>query len=74
MAIVKMKHLRLIAADSEREALIRDLSKAGCVEITQPNETLPEKHAALLTRNDSDSGTLRSKHSLINSALEIANK
>ena len=34
MAIVKMKHLRLVGLESEREALLRAMQDMGCVEVT----------------------------------------
>ena len=36
MAIVKMKKLRLLAASSQREELLRELMLLGCVEISEP--------------------------------------
>ena len=36
MAIVKMKHLRMVAMTSDREKLLRLLQHMGCVEIVQP--------------------------------------
>ena len=36
MAIVKMKHLRLAAMQSDREALLRLLQGMGCLEIEEP--------------------------------------
>ena len=41
MAIVKMKHLRMVAMVSDREELLRLLQHQGCVEIIQP-ETDPD--------------------------------
>ena len=38
MAIAKMKHLRLIAMQNDREALLRLLQRMGCVEIVEPSE------------------------------------
>lgn len=35
MAIVKMKHLRLIAMDADREELLRLLQRMGCVEVDE---------------------------------------
>lgn len=37
MAIVKMKHLRLAAMQSDREALLRLLQGMGCLEIEEPS-------------------------------------
>ena len=58
MAIVKMKHLQLIAMGSDREALLRLFQRMGCVEIDQicvesPGDTqggtgAPEERQALL--------------------------
>ena len=39
MAIVKMKHLRLAAMQSDREALLRLLQGMGCLEIEEPSGT-----------------------------------
>ena len=36
MSIVKMKHLRLVAMQQERENLLRLLQRMGCVEIDEP--------------------------------------
>ena len=37
MAIVKMKHLRLVAMGSDREDLLHLLQSMGCVEIDEPS-------------------------------------
>ncbi len=74
MAIVKMKHLRLIAAASVREELVRDLSKLGCVEITSAQEDLLAEHSSLITRSESDSAELRAKLSRVQSAVETLGK
>ena len=34
MAIVAMKHLRLVGLESEREALLKALQDMGCVEVS----------------------------------------
>ena len=36
MAIVTMKRLRLLAMGEEREALLDDLQRLGCVEVSEP--------------------------------------
>lgn len=41
MAIVKMKHLRLVAMTDDREKLLKLLQHMGCVEVTEP-EADPE--------------------------------
>lgn len=40
MAIVKMRHLRLIGLRGEREELLRRLQRLGCLELTEPE--MPE--------------------------------
>ena len=40
MAIVKMKHLRLVAMQQDRQELLRLLQRMGCVEIDEPH--IPE--------------------------------
>ena len=36
MAIVAMRHLRLIGLQAEREEMLRQLQHLGCLEITEP--------------------------------------
>lgn len=42
MAIVKMQQLRLIALTQDRDALLAELLHAGCVEVSEPTQTLAE--------------------------------
>lgn len=44
MSIVKMKRLRLLSLTSERDHLLARLQRAGCVEVTEPEEpqSMPE--------------------------------
>ena len=42
MAILQMKRLRLIAVRSRREELLRELTRLGCVEISEAGEELRE--------------------------------
>ena len=60
MAIVAMRHLRLIGLQSEREEMLRRLQHLGCLEITEPEPAaddpllkklrIPEAGAAKDTR------------------------
>ena len=61
MAIVKMKHLRLIALMRDRDALLRDLANLGAVEIREPEETQ-------LKRSESDVASLRAQLAEISAA------
>jgi len=53
MAIVKMKHLRLVAMGSDREDLLHLLQSMGCVEIDEPSVDPSDPLWAGLSRPDS---------------------
>ena len=53
MAIVKMKHLRLVAMGSDRESLLHLLQSMGCVEIDEPSVDPSDPLWAGLSRPDS---------------------
>ena len=53
MAIVKMKHLRLAAMQSDREALLRLLQGMGCLEIEEPSVDWSDPEWAGLKSPDS---------------------
>lgn len=53
MAIVKMKHLRLVAMGSDRERLLHLLQSMGCVEIDEPSVDPDDPVWASLARPDS---------------------
>ena len=53
MAIVKMKHLRLVAMGSDRERLLHLLQGMGCVEIDEPSVDPEDPVWASLSRPDS---------------------
>ena len=52
MAIVKMKKLRVMAMADSRDALLRELLRLGCVEISEPAEKLSDPAWAALLRRD----------------------
>jgi len=43
MSILAMRHLRVIAAKEERETLLKDLSRLGCLEIKEASRDLREE-------------------------------
>lgn len=43
MSIVKMRRMKVVAADDERKKLFRSLVRLGCVEITPPDQLLAEE-------------------------------
>ena len=75
MAIVKMKKLRVVALSSQREQLLRQLLRLGCVEVRQPEELLSDPHwAALLHREDSGLLTVRNRLAEVQTALDALGK
>ncbi len=52
MAIVKMKKLRVMAMADSRDALLRELLRLGCVEISEPAGRLSDPAWAALLRRD----------------------
>ena len=75
MSIVKMKRLRLIGMQSERESMLRQLQHLGCVEIDEPGDRKDDPDWASLTR--SDTGALneaRDARSSVENALNALKK
>ena len=71
MAIVKMKKLRVIALASDRDALLRQLLRLGCVEIRQPDSLLADPQWSALLRRDTGGLTeVRTEMADVNTALE----
>lgn len=73
MAIVKMKHLRLIALARDREVLLRRLQKLGCLQLQEPpaDEALwPD----MLRREEARSAQTRADVRLLESALDTLNR
>ncbi len=74
MAIVKMKRLRLIAMVRDRDALMADLLKAGCVEISQPPREQQEGYEGLLCRDSGELPRDRAALSQLQRALDVLDK
>jgi len=73
MSIVKMKQIRLIALDQEKDALLALLLHAGCVEV---RETSAEEEGgeALLRPAVSDAAAVRGRQNEIRQALAALNR
>ncbi len=73
MAIVKMKHLRLAAMQSDREALLRLLQGMGCLEIQGPSVHWSDPEWAGLKSPDSGalSAAREEKKNAAQHALEV---
>ena len=75
MAIQKMKKLRLMVVRSQKEELLKQLTKLGCVQIEEPDALLSDpERGALLHCESGDVATVRAKFTTLNNALNILNK
>ena len=71
MAIVKMKKLRLMAVRSDKEELLRELLRHGCVEISEPEELRDEALGVALKRESSQQMTWRGRQQDLQNALAV---
>ena len=72
MAIVKMKHLRLVAMAENRDTLLRLLQRMGCVEIDEPSVDEGDPAWAGLTRAGAGSlSQSRERQSAVERALAV---
>ena len=75
MSIVKMKRLRLIGMQAERESLLRLLQHMGCVEIDEPPHLGDDPEWAALTRPDPGAlNAARDARSRVEGALRTLKK
>ena len=75
MAITKMKRLRLIAMSQDRDALLKNLLHAGCVEISEPEAYLEdEAWSALLKRGSGDLSEAKAVQTELKQALDVLAK
>ena len=68
MAIEKMKKLRLMAARPQKDALFRELTKLGAVEVSEPE--LTEAQEKTVKRESGETVRLKAQYALILSALK----
>ena len=72
MAIVKMKKLRLIALRDQRDELMGQLLRLGCVEVQEPEGMLADPQAAALLRPERAGLTAaRNQEAELNAALKV---
>ena len=72
MAIEKMKHLQLAAMEADRPALLAELQRFGCLEITEQAEALD--YLEFARTGESDSERVRADADLIKGALAILDR
>ena len=71
MAIVKMKKLRLMAVRSEKEDLLLELERLGCVEFSEPDRELED---AGLVRENADVLSLRNHQNTLLTAIGLLDR
>jgi V/A-type H+-transporting ATPase subunit I len=72
MAILKMKRLRLMLVRSQKEELLRELAKLGCVQVTEIREELQEQEdQGLVHRESSELTALKSRQATLDRALQL---
>ena len=75
MAIVKMKRLRLLGMQSDRDALFHKLQKLGCVEISEPVIDADNPLQVSLARpNEEKLAAAKEQNALLTKALAILQK
>ena len=75
MAIVKMKKLRLMAVRSQKEELLRELIRQGCVEFSElEGEVQGSQFEGLVTRESSGLMGFKSQHAALLSAVAVLDR
>lgn len=75
MAILKMKRLRLMVVRSEKEQLLRELARCGCVEFSEIGDEVEEDMVnGTLHRESSKLMALRSQHTSLTHAIALLDK
>ena len=72
MAIVTMKKLRLMVARSQKDDLLRELIRLGCVEFSEPEDAVQQLE--ILRRTDSDTLACRSDHAALLHAVAVLDR
>ena len=71
MAIVRMKKLRLMAVRSEKESLLRELERFGCVEVSELDSGLTD---AGLVRENADAIGLKNQQNTLLHAISLLDR
>ena len=75
MSIVKMKRLRLIGMQDQRQAMLRQLQHLGCVQIDEPGDRSDDPDWAALTRPDTGAlNRARDARTSVENALKTLKK
>ena len=72
MAILQMKRLRLMLVRSQKEELLRELTRLGCVQLVEQEEELQEQESqGMVHRESSDLMTLKTRQAALERAVEL---
>ncbi len=75
MAIVRMKKLSLLATRSQKDEILHELMRLGCVEVREQNEILSDADmAGVLTRESSDAVEWRAKKTALSEAIKLLDR
>jgi len=75
MSILKMKKIRLLVSRSEKDELLKELTKQGCVEFSEFEDEIKTLDcAASLTRENGRLLAFRAEQNALNAAVETLNK
>ena len=75
MAIVKMKRLRLMLVRSQKEELLRELARLGCVQVTELGDALEEQESqGLVHRESSELTRLKTQQAALERAVELLDR
>ncbi len=75
MAIVRMKKLSLLAARSQKDEILHELMRLGCVELREQEELLADEElSGTLTRESSDAAQWRAKKTSLSEAIKLLDR
>ncbi len=75
MAILQMKRLRLMLVRSQKEELLRELARLGCVQVTELGEELQEQESrGLVSPESSALSALKTRQAVLDRAVELLNR
>ena len=75
MAILQMKRLRLMLVRSQKEKLLRELARLGCVQVTELGEELREQESqGLVSPESSELTALKSRQAVLDRAVELLDR
>ena len=72
MAILKMKRLRLMLVRSQKEELLKELARLGCVQVSELSKEVQEQESeGLVRREGSELGKLKTQQAALERAVEL---